>query len=202
VSESDYAVTSDPIPEPPEGMPEPPPPPPETAKRSVRRPGRTGSRTGGKTGSTARKRPSTKKPPPGPSLEDGIRGLIQIPAAGCIMAGQRMNSLPLVADGATLLYHGPALAEATVQLAENDPRIMALLENLVKFGPYGMFVTVCFTIGVQISRNHELAAPPILESFGALPPEQIVGAAGMEIEVQVSPNGQRDEDVAPPAQPN
>jgi hypothetical protein len=113
------------------------------------------------------------------------------------MAGQRANSLPLVADGATLLYHGPALAEATIQLAEYDPRIAALLENLVKFGPYGAFLTVAFAITVQGLRNHEAGPPEALESFGAMKPEEIIRKAGMEIDIQVSPNGQGDG--SPPA---
>lgn len=169
-------------------------PPPQVRTRSVRRPAESRQK--------ARKsptKPRTSKTPSSPTMspEDGIRGILQIPAAGLILAGQRMDSIPLIADGATILYHGPALAQATIQIAENDPRIMALIEKLVQFGPYGMFVTVVFSMAIQGGRNHEVAAPGLLESFGAMPPEQIIAKAGMEVEVKVSPNGQQATNGAP-----
>jgi hypothetical protein len=108
------------------------------------------------------------------------------------MVGQRVESVPLVADGATILVHGPAFAEAVQEIAKHDPRVAALLEKLVTFGPYGMFVTVCVIAGAQFARNHDEKDAAILEGFGAVPPNEIIAQANLDVPVRVSPNGQRD----------
>jgi hypothetical protein len=121
-----------------------------------------------------------------------VKGLLQIPATAVIMVGQRIESVSLVADGATILVHGPAFAQAIEEIAKHDPRVAAMLEKLVTFGPYGMFVTVCVIMGAQFARNHEAGPASILEGFGAVSPEQIITQASLDVPISVSPNGQRD----------
>lgn len=183
----DYRPVDDP--EAPATRTEPAPEPPQrTTTRTTRRPGKGKATTGPRSPSKAR----TKKPAPPPETTpaEAIRGLLQMPATGLVIIGQRANSLPLVADGATILVHGPGWAQALADIAENDPRIMAILEKLVAFGPYGAFVTMSVIIGAQFARNHEAAPAPILEGFGAVSPEQIISAAGLEAVETPSPNGQ------------
>jgi len=189
VSTEGYGPTSDELPGTPEG-------PQEPRTRSTRRPAQGRRQTGPR---TAPRRRSPKAPPPSPEVSpaDAIRGLMQMPAAALIIAGQRTESVALVADGATVLVHGPALAQAIEEIAKNDPRVMAMLEKLLAFGPYGLLVTVLFTMSAQIMRNHEQGPEGILEGFGAVPPDQIISAASLDMPVQVSPNGQANREPTP-----
>jgi hypothetical protein len=193
----DYRPVDD-DPEGPAVRTEPPPPPPSrSTTRSTRRPARGGATKGPKTASKAR----TRRPPPPAETRpaDAVRGLLQIPATAVVMVGQRVGSVPLVADGATVLVHGPAFAEAVEEIANHDPRVMAILEKLVAFGPYGMFVTVCVIMGAQFRRNHDEENAAILEGFGAVSPQQIISQAGLDVPSPPSPNGQASPNVAAPA---
>jgi hypothetical protein len=120
---------------------------------------------------------------------------MQLPAAGLIIAGQRAQSVALTADGATILVHGPGVAKAIAEIAENDPRVMALLEKVLAFGPYGVLLAALFPMVAQFGANH--GGPlPLLEGFGAVAPEQIISAASLEVPVGVSGNGQAPSDGA------
>lgn len=168
-----------------------PQPPPRATTRTTRRPAKGRESTGGRAAprGTRRRAPSA---PSEPSPAETVRGLLQIPATAVVMVGQRVESVPLVADGATILVHGPAFAQAVEEIAKHDPRVAAILEKLVTFGPYGMFVTVCVIAGAQFARNHDEKNAAILEGFGAVPPHEIITQAGIDVPVQVSSNGQRD----------
>jgi hypothetical protein len=186
MSEAEPAVTQDHLDE--------TPPPPEPRTRSVRRPGRPKGSTSRKPASTRRRTPSK---PPTPSASETVRGIFQIPATGFVMVGQRAGSVPLVADGATILVHGATLADAIGEWAEHDPRVMAGIEKLVMFGPASAVVMALVIMGAQFTRNHREDMAPILEGFGAVPPEQIIAAAQLPIPVAPSENGQR-QNVTPP----
>lgn len=183
MSEYEAVAPEDELPETPPEAPERPSPPP---KRSTRRPA-TGTRA--KARRTAQKKPP---PSPEPTPAEAIRGILQIPAAGLIITGQRVESVALVADGATILVHGPPVAEAIQTIAENDPRVMALLEKVLAFGPYGLLLAALMPMTAQFIRNHNEPAAPILEGFGAVPPDRIIVAASLEIPSgngQVTPDG-------------
>lgn len=183
----DYQPVDDP--EAPAARTEPAPEPPQrTTTRTTRRPGKGRATTGPRSSSKARTRKSATPPVATPA--EAIQGLLQMPATGLVIIGQRAGSVPLVADGATVLVHGPGWSQALADIAENDPRIMAILEKLVAFGPYGAFVTMSVIIGAQFARNHEAAPAPILEGFGAVSPDAIISAAGLEVVEAPSPNGQ------------
>lgn len=164
--------TEAPAPDPSKVVTEPPSP---TARRSTRRPGRSTRKPA--SGPRKPSKPRSAAPEP-PSTVEAIQGVMQVPAAGLIIAGKRANSVPLIADGATVLVHGPALASALADLADNDPRVMALLEKVITFGPYGAFVTALVMMGAQFARNH--GAPAELTTIaGAVSAEQIIEAAGL-----------------------
>jgi len=169
----------------------PPPPPPRATTRTTRRPAAGGAST------RPRGRPKgskTKAPPPQEvGAAEAVRGLLQIPATAVIMVGQRVGSVPLVADGATVIVHGPAFAAAVEEVAKHDPRVMAMLEKLVAFGPYGMFVTACVIMGAQFGRNHaQEENAMVLEAFGAVSPDKIIEMAGLDVPASPSGNGQRN----------
>jgi hypothetical protein len=171
--------------------------PSEPRVTRVRRPGRSAPR--------GRPRGSKNKPKEQPEeqqLEQAIRGILQLPAAGFIIAGQRVQSTPLVADGATILVHGPGVAKAIVEIAENDPRVMALLEKVLAFGPYGLLIAALMPAIAQGIRNHNEPAAPILEGFGAVTPEQIISAASLDVPVDVNPDGKVGAQSNPNKSPN
>lgn len=169
---------------------EPPPEAPRPRTRSVRTPGRKRQSTGRKPATRTRK-PSPAKSEP--SAEEALRGLLQLPAAGFILIGQQAQSIPLVADGATILVHGGPFAAALATICENDPRLMALLEKVIAFGPYGEALALGLPLAAQFVRNHNEAAAPILSGFGAVSAEEIILRAELTIPEPISPNGQRPE---------
>jgi len=113
------------------------------------------------------------------------------------MVGQRAGSVPLVADGATILVHGATLAEAIGEWAETDPRIMAGIEKLVMFGPASAVVMALAIMGAQFGRNHREDMAAIFGGFGAIPAEEIIAAAGLPVPVSPSQNGQRENVTTP-----
>jgi hypothetical protein len=168
-----------------------------TVKRSTRRPGQSTRSRAKAPRSRSKASPAA---PPTPSTQEALQGLLQLPAGGLIIAGKRANSIPLIADGATILVHGPALAAAIAEIAENDPRVMALLEKVITFGPYGGLATAMILMAGQFARNH--GAPEELTTMtGAVTPEQIISAGGIDLTVIETPppsdNGQRKDDDSP-----
>lgn len=183
MSEADYRPVDEILDTPPKAREEAQ----EPRTRSVRRPAKGRGPTTRRTAPKSR----TRKPPPAPetSVEDSVRGIFQIPAAGLIITGQRIQSVPLVADGATVLIHGPGVAKAIAEIAEHDPRVMALLEKVLAFGPYGILLAALFPMAAQFGANHG-GPMPILSGFGAVTPEEVIAAASLDIPVNISGNGQ------------
>lgn len=180
-----------------EDPPEPPPPPPPPRSRSVRRPAKGRQSTGPRTASKARKRPVAS---PTPSPAETVRGLFQLPATGFVMVGQRTGSIPLQADGATILVHGGTLADAIGEWAEHDPRVMAGIEKLIMFGPASAVVMALVIMGAQMTRNHREDLASLLSGFGAVPPLEIIAAAGLPVPEPVASNGQRSGNVSAPTE--
>lgn len=167
------------------------PPPPRT--RSVRRPA---AGKGKRPSERAKKRPSrSAAATPGPA--ETVKGLLQIPATAVVMVGQRTGSIPLVADGATVIVHGQTLASAIEEWAKVDPRVAVILDRLVAFGPASAVVMAMVIMGAQFARNHNEEAAPILAGFGAVSAPEIIAAAGLDVPVEVNPNGQVSHDGAP-----
>lgn len=176
-----YEVTDDPIPDPPEARTEAP-------RVSTRRPARGRQSTGPRRASKSQKRAPTTAVP-GPA--ETVRGLLQIPATAVVMVGQRAGSVPLVADGATVLIHGPAFADAVEEWAKADPRVAVILEKLVMFGPASAVAMALVIMGAQFYRNHDEGSAPLTGGLGAVPAVEIITRAGLDVPVDVSSNGQR-----------
>lgn len=162
------------------------PEPPEPRTRSVRRPAAGPRATARKPASRAKKRPATA-PVPGPA--ETVKGLLQIPATAAVMVGQRSGSVALVADGATVLIHGPNFANAIEEWAKADPRVAVILEKLVAFGPASAVAMALVIMGAQFYRNHDEKSAPLTGGLGAVPAAEIIAAAGLEIPTKVSNNG-------------
>ena len=173
---------------------ETPEPRPEPRRRSTRRPAAGREKRPSERLRTASKR-KTAVEIPGPA--ETVKGLLQIPATAVVMVGQRNGSVPLVADGATVIVHGETFANAIEEWAKADPRVAAILERLVAFGPASAVVMALVIMGAQFARNHNEDAADVLKGFGAVSAEEIIHAAGLPLPVSVSNNGQRPDGTTP-----
>ena len=111
-----------------------------------------------------------------PSEQDivqGVEGLIQIPAALCLMLSRRAaDPVPLQADAVTLAAAAPDIARACAATAAADPKFAALMGKVTHAGPYAALMTVAFSVGSQIARNHGVITLP-----GTTDPRVLVEAA-------------------------
>jgi hypothetical protein len=89
-----------------------------------------------------------------------VQGLIQLAAAGCLMAsGRAKNPVPLKADAITLAGNSEGLATAVADAAEQDEKLARLVDKIAVAGPYGALIVVAFGVGSQLARNHGIQMP-------------------------------------------
>lgn len=103
----------------------------------------------------------------------GVQGLAQLGAGVAAMAAKASGSSALLADSLTIVNAAPAVADACVQVAKNDPRFAAVLDRVCSTGPYGALITVAFGVGMQLARNHK----PGLSLPGTVHPDQVLASA-------------------------
>jgi hypothetical protein len=118
----------------------------ETPKRR----GRPASKS---TGSTGSGRPSRVLP----DYRMAVAGLLQLPAYALGVGARIVPSMGL--DAIALSMHTPAIADAVGQLAEDDPRVAAILDRVMAVGPYGALFAAITPLIMQIMCNHGLLRP-------------------------------------------
>lgn len=106
----------------------------------------------------------TGKPQP-KSYVAGIEGLGQL-AAGALL----FVSPP---DAAAVGFHTPPIAQALNDLAQQDPRVAAILDKLLQVGPYGALLASVMPLVLQILCNHGKVPVGLL---GTMDPDQLVTA--------------------------
>jgi hypothetical protein len=140
-------------------------------------------------GSTARKtapaapRPTRKAGPRAkataatPDYREAVAGLLQIPAFILASAG-RLNPV-LEYDGISIAAATPDIAEAVNSLAEQEPRVAAVLDKILTVGPYGALLGALVPLAAQIAVNHKKIPAG---TMGTLEPEalkaRLLGEAG------------------------
>jgi hypothetical protein len=105
--------------------------------------------------------------------KDGLLGYNQMAAAVLLVVSKRTAKEAYLADAAALAVHGPALAEASVDLAAKDPRLAAVLDKVCKAGPYGALVTASVGLGAQLAVNHGRMTAG---SFGTADPADLINS--------------------------
>jgi hypothetical protein len=108
---------------------------------------------------------------------EGIMGLFQMPAMGLMMVGRQTGNVALQADGYALAQHGPGIAAALNETAQQQPQVAKALDSILKVGPYGALITALVPLVVQLAANHD-AIPPVM---GAIPKEHLAAAADAEM---------------------
>lgn len=88
-----------------------------------------------------------------PDYRDGVAGLLQIPAFILASAG-RLNPV-LEYDGIAVAVATPNIAEAVNALAQEEPRVAAVLDKILQVGPYGALLGALVPLVAQIAVNHK-----------------------------------------------
>lgn len=117
----------------------------------------------------ARTRPSAA-----PDYRPGIAGVLQVPTAALAMAGRFKPALAY--DAAAIAVHTPTIADALNTLAQEEPRVAAVLDKVLAIGPYGAMVGVVITLGAQIAVNHKRLPIEAGQAFGAVEPDTLMAS--------------------------
>ncbi len=112
-----------------------------------------------------------------PDYREAVAGLLQIPAFILASAG-RLNPV-LEYDGIAVAVATPNIAEAVNSLAEQEPRVAAVLDKILTVGPYGALLGALVPLAAQIAVNHKKIPAG---TMGTLEPEALkaglLGEAG------------------------
>jgi hypothetical protein len=124
----------------------------------------------------AKAAPPRQALPPAPSHSEvvtGVKGIIQIPAAVCLMLSQRAaDPVPLKADAITLASSADELAEAVAATCDADERFARIVAKVITAGPYAALAGAVISVGTQVARNHGAPMP------GTTDPAELVRMAG------------------------
>jgi hypothetical protein len=106
--------------------------------------------------------------------KDGVKGLVQIGAAGTALLGQTTGDKAWLADSVTLSASADPLATAVADTAAVDPRFAKAIDRMTAVGPYGALLTVGLSMSVQLAANHGVKAAL---SMGATDPDKLLADA-------------------------
>ena len=103
--------------------------------------------------STGTRRAKTVK---GTDYRKGVEGLLQVPAMALTMVAVQSQKAEYLADAYTISKAAPAIAEAVSDLANDQPQIAAVLDKVLKVGPYGALMTALMPLAMQLMTNHKV----------------------------------------------
>lgn len=145
------------------------------------KPGRRSTGTTNRVGRTSSPRTRNRNQK---DYRPAVMGLVQMVAFPLTMAGAQKPELAL--DGAALVIHSPAIADALHEIAVNNPQVAAVLEQLMQIGPYGALIGAMVPLGIQIAANHKMLPTGAAEQMGALSPDKLMGVmAQMAVDPRV-----------------
>ena len=123
-------------------------------------------------------RANTPRPPRAskPDYRPGIIGLGQLIAAPLGVIGARTGSVPLQADAAAVIAWSPPIADGLQSAADTDPRVAALLDRILKAGPYAVVLTPLIGLGLQLMVNHAVVPLEVAAAGGAMDPQELITA--------------------------
>ena len=91
----------------------------------------------------------------------GVQGLVQLGAAGCLLASKaaKGQETALQADAITLSLSSEQIAVAVADTCAADERFARIVDKVCSAGPYAALIQVSFTVGMQVARNHGAPVP-------------------------------------------
>jgi hypothetical protein len=125
---------------------------------------------------TATEAPPRTKTPRAKSTVDytpAIAGLLQLPAFALTFGSRYQPDLAL--DAMAISLHTPGIATAVNAMAQEDEQLAALLDRILKVGPYGALLAAVTPLALQIAANHRML--PANPDVGILTPDQLMAAA-------------------------
>lgn len=103
---------------------------------------------------------------------EGVTQLLSMPAAILGVVGSQTNNLPLVADAAVVNHYAPQVASAVNDLAQERPEVAAVLDRVLKAGPYAALMGAVVPMAMQILANHKILPAGV---GGTMSAEQVLG---------------------------
>lgn len=113
-----------------------------------------------------------KKKSYGTDYTEGVAELLTMPAAVLAVVGSQTNNIPLVADAAVVEHYAPRVAAAVNALAQEKAEVAAVLERVLKAGPYAALFGAVVPMAIQILANHKILPAGI---GGTMTAEQVLG---------------------------
>lgn len=113
-----------------------------------------------------------KKKSSGTDYTEGVTQLLSMPAAMLGVVGSQTNNLPLVADAAVVNHYAPEVGKAVNDLAQERPEVAAVLDRVLKAGPYAALIGAVVPMTLQILANHKVVPVGIAGTMSA---EQVLG---------------------------
>lgn len=123
----------------------------------------------------AERKPDKDKPkaakatPRRASLETRLSSAIASLGTGVAVGGLAMGNQAVQLDGASVIEHGPGLAQALDRLAKDDPRVAAALERMLTAGAWSGVVMASTPLLVAIAANHGLVPAQLAASLTGNP---------------------------------
>jgi hypothetical protein len=143
-------------------------------------------------------RPASPTPrPKAPAKVDyatGLKGLL--PLAILPLVGLGRLKPVFFADAAAVSAKGPKVCDELSNLAQDDPRIAAIVEKATKVGPYGALLAAAMELSVQIATNHKPELIAVTGGLGAVPPMQLINSFTEEMAAEADKIRQEAETLA------
>lgn len=115
---------------------------------------------------------STSSRPKAPDFRPGINGMFQLLAAPLAFVQ------PL--DAYAVATHGPNIAEALNDLAQERPEIAVVLQRILAVGPYGALLAATVPLVVQLLHNHDVIPEQAATGIpGVAPKSELLNVLGM-----------------------
>lgn len=124
---------------------------------------------------------TTEAPKPKPTglsrdiRAQGVQGIVQLAAGGCLLAERGTGNRSFRADAITLASSAEDIGNAVADVCDQDERFARVVDKVCAAGPYSALITVMFSVGSQIARNHGAQVP------GTNDPEDLIAMAEMPV---------------------
>ncbi|MGH7442209.1 MAG: hypothetical protein ACREKE_05980 [bacterium] len=103
---------------------------------------------------------------------EGLAGVGQIAASGCLVAHQRIkDDVAFAADAIAITQGTTGLAKAIADAGAKDARVAKVLDSICAVGPWGALLTAGLGLGVQLAANHGV---PAARMMGGLEPAVLI----------------------------
>jgi hypothetical protein len=97
---------------------------------------------------------------------EAVNGIFQIGQFACLAFGQ-------FADAGAIGLHGPGMAQETVELADQNPKIAKYVDLLIEVGPYAGLIGAALPFIAQLMVNHGLFKAEAFANAGVVSPDSL-----------------------------